>query len=314
MARIFLTGPSGCIGAATVKVLQRRGVDEIFGFSRSANPESVPPGVHPINGDIANPVDLERALAEAKPTHIINLAAFQTPDCQAHPFKGMNINAGGPLQLVQLAAKLEGLERFVNASSTAVYGRRDVHPQDVITTEALLAPNSLYGYWKIFTEGATEAFHMETGVPSISIRLATCFGPGRDKGYTSAPTTALKAAALGVPYEMPYHGREHYHFVGDVAEGIAQCCLDPFDGLATVQLRGRTIAVAEFLAEIKRQRPEAEVGISEDAVDLPFICDLDSEEVLALFPNMPLTNLADGISESLTEFDRQVAAAELTRL
>ena len=152
-------------------------------------------------------------------------------------------------------------------------------------------------------EGIAQAFHMETGTPTVSLRLGTTYGPGRDQGFTSAPTTALKAAAANRDYALPYHGREHYHYVRDVAAGFAEACLAPFDGLGVFNLRGETVTVAEFAAKVDA-RTEARVTIAADAVPIPFVSDLDSADTEAAFPGMPLTPLDEGIDQSLDVFRR----------
>ena len=60
------------------------------------------------------------------------------------------------------------------------------------------------------------------GVPSIGLRPHTVYGPGRDQGLTSAPTTAMLAAAAGVPYEIPFGGRLQFQYLPDVAEAFVR--------------------------------------------------------------------------------------------
>lgn len=317
MSRVLVTGPTGCIGAATVEALFELGAAEIVGFSRSTDRSRLAGAskdIELVAGDIADAESVRSVVGKVKPTHIIHLAAFQTPDCQNQPFRGMKINVGGTMNLFHAAADVanrDRLERVVNASSSAVYGPRAAHPAGEITTRHPVVPGSLYSYWKICGEGIAEAFHVETRVSTVSVRLATTYGPGRDAGYTSAPTTALKAAALGQDFLMPYRGREHYHYVKDVAAGFAQACLGSFEGLGVFNLRGQTCDLADFL-EMASTHTDAKLGIAPDAEETPFICDLEHTDVLAAFPDMPLTPLAEGIAESITVFEAQAKAGQLT--
>jgi len=313
MSKILITGPTGCIGAATVSQLIELGADEIVGFSRSADRSRLEHDIELVRGDIADAASVRAAVQQVRPTHIIHLAAFQTPDCQSQPFRGLDINVAGTIHLFQAAAELDSLERLINASSSAVYGPRAAHPAGEITVRHPVVPGSMYSYWKICGEGIADAFHMESGVPTLSLRLATTYGPGRDAGYTSAPTTALKAAALGLPFALPYRGREHYHYVHDVAAGFAQACLanETFSGSGTFNLRGQTADLAAFL-ELANQHTDAPLTIPDDAVDTPFVYDLENTEVLATFPDMPLTPLADGIAASIAFFKEQAASGTLS--
>jgi len=64
--------------------------------------------------------------------------------------------------------------------------------------------------------------------------------------------------------------------------------------------------------ELANQHTDAPLMIPDDAVDTPFICDLENTEVLKTFPDMPLTPLATGIAESIAFFKQQAASGKLT--
>ena len=320
MNRIFVSGPTGCIGAATVTYLLERNTAEVIGFSRSKDLSRIPQQFHDrvswISGDISDATAVRQALQDAQPTHIIHLAAFQTPDCQSKPFQGMDVNVTGTINMLRAAADLDGgLQRFVFASSAAVYGSRDQYLAETVCETEPYQPPNLYGYWKVAGEGMAQAFHRETGISTVALRLATTYGPGRDRGLTSAPTSAIKSAVQGTPYQMPYQGREHYHFVSDVAAGFAQAAVAPFTGYGVFNLRGQTLDTASFLAAIHQAAQDEnlphvpELSIADDATSMPFVCDLDDSAILDAFPDMPLTSIADGVRSSLSYYFRQTRAA-----
>lgn len=307
MKRVFITGANGCIGSATSRALMRMGVDELVCFGRSGSAPEVAGDdagrVRTVRGDIADAQQVADAIAQADPTHIIHLAAYQTPDCEANPLKGMAVNVDGTAHVVRAAAGLGNLQRLIVASSSAVYGKRAIYPGDTVTTADPIQPVNLYGYWKAANEGAAQAFEREAGVPTVAVRLSTTYGPGRDRGYTAAPTTAMKHAVAGKPFRIPYTGREHYHFVEDVGAGFAHACMDPFDGYGVINLRGRTAPVPTFCDLIVQTatqlglRPDLAVAVG--AEPIPFVSDLDDKDTLRVFPAMPLTPLADGVRASL---------------
>ena len=306
--KVLITGVSGCIGAATVAWLRERGGDDIVGMTRSGESN----GVACIAGDVADFGVVESVVNSVRPTRIIHLAAFQMPDCQAKPTRGMEINVGGTQNLLRAAAGLgDRLKRVVFASSAAVYGARDIYPGGSVTEHDPCLPPHLYGFWKMAGEGMMQAFHMETNVAAVSLRLATTYGPGRDRGLTAAPTTAIKAAALGVAYEVPYFGREHYHFVEDVAAAFGQTAVDAFSGYGVFNLRGITVKVSDFLSQLQECAKEqgvegAEtVRIALDADPFPFVCDLDDSLIQERFPGVPLTPLKEGIGKSLEVFRKE---------
>jgi len=321
MTTVFVSGPTGCIGAATVAYLLDHGVERVVGFSRRRDLQRIDPQYHDrldfVEGDITDAEQVTAAVAQARPSRIIHLAAFQTPACLADPLGGMEVNVTGTRNMFQAAAALgDGLERFVFASSAAVYGPREIYNGPTVVNSAPFAPRNLYGYWKVAGEGMAQAFTAETGISSVSLRLATCYGPGRDLGMTSAPTAALKCIAAGESFRLPYQGREHYHFVADVGAGFAEAAIADFDGYGAYNLRGVTVPTSEFLGtarQIARELgiDEIDVEIAEDADSMPFVNDLDDSETVEVFPNMPITPLKEGIRISLDKFRQMAQAGKL---
>ena len=321
MSTVFVSGPTGCIGAATVVHLLENGVDDVVGFSRREDFSRIPRKYHDrirfTAGDITNPEQVASAIAAAAPVAIIHLAAYQSPDCQARPMEGLNVNVAGTVNMFRAARQLgDSLERFVYASSAAVYGPRSLYPGDSVTPDSAFLPPNLYGYWKVAGEGVAQAFHAETGVSTVSLRLATTYGPGRDLGLTSAPTTAIKAAVLEQTYRLPYHGREHFHFVEDVGAGFSLSAIEPFSGYDSLNLRGQTVETELFLETLKKVCLEAgisgfDIAVEDEATTMPFVCDLDARNTVELFPRMPLTSLEEGLARSVSRFQAMASEGEL---
>ena len=130
-------------------------------------------------GDIT---DFER-LTEVAETHnieaIIHLAALQVPFCKADPISSTRINVMGSIHMLELARQ-RGITRISYASSVAAPAMGD---NDWLAT--------LYGAHKICGEQMAAVYWQDWGVPSIGIRPAIIYGPGRDQGMSAAPTIAL---------------------------------------------------------------------------------------------------------------------------
>ena len=323
MNKVFLTGGTGCIGAATTYVLMSRDVDEAVIATRSGSegvprlwfPEKLDPRITFAKGDVSDAQRIGELVHTHQPTRIIHLSGFQSPDCDAYQGRGMEVNVGGTLNLLNAAANLgDRLERFVFASSAAVYGPRSLYPGETVAEKDPLAPPNLYGVWKMAGEHLARLFHERTAVPTVCLRLNTTYGIGREKGKTSAPTAAMKAVALGhargttVPFRMPYFGQENYHYVGDVGAHFASCALDSFEGFGAFNIRGKTVAVEEFLALIKQAAASlgmlaaVDLGIAPDATRASFVCDLDDSAIQTAFSGLPRTPLENGIRLSLENF------------
>jgi len=323
MAKILITGGTGCIGSVTTfKLLQSEKVEKIIIASRN-NDHTImrywmegdwDPRLEFLKMDVGNADDIRKQLPEINPTHIIHLGALQSPACAANHKLGMQINVGGTMALFDEAEKLPNLQKFVFASSAAVYGMRAMYPQAIIDEDVVLAPPNHYGIWKLAGEHIARLFYDQTKVPTVCLRLNTTYGKGREQGKTSAPTNAIKAIALGavrgkiIPFKMPYQGRENYHFVEDVGAHFAACTLQDFEGFGAFNIKGETIAIDSFLKIVQSEANKLGIGdfvdlsIVENADENLFISDLSHEKIEATFYDLPRTEIEEGVAKSLKEF------------
>lgn len=340
MSKILITGGTGCIGAVTVYKLltdYADDVQQILVTSRTSNTEQLEiwfgdslPGlvdsgkIQFADVDLGDAAAVQQAVDRFEPTRMIHLGALQSPACDATPVKGVEVNLTGTLNLFEMLAKSKlQLERFVFASSGAVYGKRAQYPTPTVPEDAQLAPPNLYGVWKVAGEHLASLFHGKTGVPTVSLRLNTTYGPGRDQGTTSAVTRIMKSVALGAhegtPLEclMPYQGRENYHYVEDVGAHFAGVCMLPFNGCAPFNIKGKTIEVQAFLGQIQTVADElglsefVKTGIAEQATPNLFICDLDDSAIESTFPGLPRTPIDEGIRKTLVKFQAMAAAGRV---
>ena len=304
--RVFVTGSTGCIGSHAVGILLEEEC-QVFGFNRKP-PAKIPSGYEHFEGDLSDKESIDSALQKSLPTHILHLGALQSPDCRDYPIRGLDVNVLGTAYLFKACLEMDlSLERFVFASSSAVNGPRDLYGESGVQPEGPLQPFNLYGYWKIAGEGMAQAYHQESGVPTVSLRLATTYGPGRDRGFTAAMTSALKAVARGECFEIPYRGKENYHFSHDVGAGFARAVVDPFTGYGVYNLLGKTHTVDEFISLITEEAEKLglenfDLPYAEGAKQTPFIYDLNCESTRKTFPKMPQTEIREGIRQSLNYF------------
>ncbi len=335
MTRVLITGGTGCIGAAAAWSLGGRKADEIVIASRSGNParlqlwfgEDLDARLRFVTGDVSDEDTVRSLVREVEPTHVIHLGALQTPDCDAHPWRGMEVNVGGTLRLLDaLAESGHRCQRLVFASSAGVYGARSLYPGPTVSESEPLAPPNLYGVWKVAGEHLSRLFHRKTGIPTVCLRLNTTYGKGRDLGKTAAPTQAMKSVAAGyvrgerIPFRMPYVGRENYHYVGDVGAHFAAAALEPFSGFGVFNIRGRTLRTMQFLDTIAAvacgmgMADAVDLGTAEDAEPALFIYDLDDRAIQETFSGLPLTPLEVGIERSLEAFAEMARAGKLERV
>ena len=72
------------------------------------------------------------------------------------------------------AVRVHPVERFIYASSSSVYGEAQ---EERVTEAARRRPLSPYGVTKLAAENLVAAYHRVFGVPALSLRYFTVFGP-----------------------------------------------------------------------------------------------------------------------------------------
>lgn len=315
---ILVTGGFGCIGAQTVKWLLANTDAQVVVGSRSVSEQRIErlfgaddrSRLTCVKLDVTDQTEIQQVLNQHAVNRIVHLAALQTPDCNAHRDLGLQINLAGTQNVIEaMKACEQSIKRFVFASSIAVYGARSHYSGDTVPMLAEPAPVNVYGAWKLAGENISRIFCEETNVATISLRPGVLFGPGRDAGLTSTPTTAMKHVALGRSYKIPFCSRQDYLFAPDVGAAFGNAAMAPFNGYAAYTLPSHTVTTNDFVAEMKTQAAtvglEHSFDVSVGDEEVPFICDLEFAPFLKAFPETPHTPLADAVRTSLQEFKDQ---------
>ena len=178
MARVFVTGATGVIGAALVARLRDRG-DEVVALARSAAAAQTlsERGVEAVRGETTD----ERVLAEGMDGCAVafHLAGMNTL-CVADPQAMRRVNVDGAVAAVR-AAKAAGLPRLVHTSSAATIGE----PDGTIATEWTAHRGwylSTYERTKTEGERAALATARELGQDVVCVNPSSVQGPGRASG------------------------------------------------------------------------------------------------------------------------------------
>ncbi|MEM0445136.1 MAG: NAD-dependent epimerase/dehydratase family protein [Nitrososphaerota archaeon] len=164
MDRVLITGSQGFIGRSMMEYLERKGY-EVVGLDVG---EGAGLRINILDSDA-----LIAATKDAKPSHIIHLAAVSSPPaCREDPQSCLKTNVLGTINALE-AARLIGVERFIFLSSANVYGPRPATP---VTEECPLAPRALYDHSKVIAEKCVEAYNRLYGLPTVVFRSWKVFG------------------------------------------------------------------------------------------------------------------------------------------
>ncbi len=137
-----------------------------------------------------------------------------------------------------LEAALEAsLWKFVYASSSSVYGNAATYPSSELLRPEPVSP---YGVTKLAAEHLCELYRVTSGVPTVSLRLFTVYGPRQRPDM--AFFRIVDAALSGKPFRLYGDGEQSrdFTYVGDVVTAMRQAALSPWTGVANIGGGSRT--------------------------------------------------------------------------
>jgi len=118
-------------------------------------------------------------------------------------------------------------------------------------------PVTLYGVTKEANEGWASIYWQDHQLPSVGLRPAFVYGPGRDQGVSSTPTKAMAAAAVGRPYHISFGGSDTYQHADDVAAAFVKAARAMPKGAPTYTLGGTPGSTQEIISAISKIVPES---------------------------------------------------------
>lgn len=220
------------------------------------------PNFHFYKQDIQDLKGLKEIFNKHRIHRICNLAAQAgVRHSLKDPFSYEKSNLKGFLNLLEIS-KDYGIENFVYASSSSVYG--NIKKRPFSEEDRVDHPVSLYGATKKANELMAYAYHHLFKIPCTGLRYFTVYGPwGR-------PDMALfiftKAILNNKPINVFNYGRmkRDFTYIDDVIEGTISALDKPFDYEIFNIGNANTVELLDFIKII-----EEELGMEARKVMMP---------------------------------------------
>ncbi|MCP5149470.1 MAG: NAD-dependent epimerase/dehydratase family protein [Chromatiales bacterium] len=181
---VFITGGAGFIGSTLAGLLVERNRVTIFDNLDRNTLASAPFRDHPnlklIEGDVLDAEALKRACVGADLfVHAAAIAGIDTT--LRDPVRTLTVNLIGTANALEAAMTCDGLERFLEFSTSEVFGSRawQVDERVSAVVGAVGEARWTYAVSKLAGEHLSAAYHRQHGLPTVTVRPFNVYGPGQ---------------------------------------------------------------------------------------------------------------------------------------
>jgi nucleoside-diphosphate-sugar epimerase len=176
MTRVLVTGSSGHLGEALMRVSREEGMD-VVGLDVLESPYT------DVVGSIADRACVRRCMAGVDA--VLHTATLHKPHVGSHDRRDfVETNITGTLNLLEEAVAAD-VGRFVFTSTTSAFGRALAPAQGApaawITEDVAPIPRNIYGVTKTAAEDLCELVHRDHGIPCLILRTSRFFPEPDDR-------------------------------------------------------------------------------------------------------------------------------------
>lgn len=182
--KIFLSGGAGFIGSALIaRLIDNNEITIYDTFNRySLNGKRFEnhPNLRSVKGDILDIDNIKNSIGGSN--IVIHLAAVAGIDTVIKsPINTMRVNMIGTSNMLEAAVDLTSLERFIDFSTSEVFGSYAFRSEEGDSTSLGAVGNARWTYAvsKLAGEHLSYSYYKEKNLPSTTIRPFNIYGPGQ---------------------------------------------------------------------------------------------------------------------------------------
>lgn len=173
MGNALVTGVTGMDGSIMTEYLLGKGYS-VYGLVRRSASDNLwrinhlinHPKLHLLDGDITSQESVYRAIEQAQPELVFNLAAQSfVPYSWSAPVNTFEVTGVGVLNVLEAIRNIKKSIKFYQASSSEMFGKVRETPQN---EETPFYPRSPYGVAKVAAHFATINYHESFGIHATS--------------------------------------------------------------------------------------------------------------------------------------------------
>jgi threonine 3-dehydrogenase len=178
--KILITGAAGQIGTDLIPTFLAAG-HEVATFDLAPRPETCPPEVEWIRGDVTLAPEFNDAVQRTAPDRLLHMAAILSAAGEHVPHRAYRVNNEGTHNAFE-AARLFGVKQVFFTSTIAVFGPG---LPDTVGDDVPLRPTTMYGITKAFGERLGEYYQQKFGIDFRGVRFPGLINAGIPGGGTS---------------------------------------------------------------------------------------------------------------------------------